>query len=127
LVLDGRITVIGNLAEEVADSPWKFFTVSLALERGDTRLRPGMSVRVSFLLDAVPDAVVVPVDAVFTRGEQSVCYVRRGGETVEQVVAVGKRNETHVEVRRGVSPGEELLLAPPETHVRRQDLPESDA
>lgn len=127
LVLDGRIAMIGNLAEEVSDSPWKFFTVTLLLERGDGRLRPGMSVRVSFLLDAVADAVVVPVDAVFTRGEESVCYVRRGGETFEQVVALGKRNETHVQVRRGISAGEELLLAPPEAHVRRQDLPESDA
>jgi RND family efflux transporter MFP subunit len=127
LVLDGRIALIGSLAEEVPNSPWKFFTVSLQLEHGDSRLRPGMSVRVSFLLDAVRDAVVVPVDAVFTRGEESVCYVRRGGETVEQVVALGKRNETHVEVRRGISEGDELLLSAPEGHVRRQDLPESDA
>jgi multidrug efflux pump subunit AcrA (membrane-fusion protein) len=127
LVLDGRIAVIGSLAEEVADSPWKFFTVSLALERGDPRLRPGMSVRVTFLIDSVPDAVIAPVDAVFTHGDESVCYVRRGGETIEQVVVLGKRNETHVQVRRGIDAGEELLLSVPEGHVRRQDLPPSDA
>lgn len=127
LVLTGRIGVIGSLAEEVPDSPWKFFGVTLQLDRGDARLRPGMSVRVAFLLDAVDDAVVVPVDAVFGAGDASVCYVQRGGETVEQAVALGKRNETHVEIRRGIAAGEELLLAVPDGHVRREHLPESDA
>jgi hypothetical protein len=127
LVLDGRIAVIGSLAEEVADSPWKFFMVSLQLERSDPRLRPGMSARVTFLIDSVQDAVVAPVDAVFTHGDESVCYVRRGGETIEQVVVLGTRNETHIQIRRGIDAGEELLLSVPAGHVRRQDLPASDA
>ena len=125
--LAGHGAQVGNLAEEAADSPWKFFAVRLELERGDARLRPGMSVRITFLLETVADAVLVPIDAVFTHADRSVCYVRRDGETIEQVVALGKRNETHVEVRRGIAAGEELLLTVPEGRVRRLELPEPHA
>ena len=58
-----RLEFIGSLATESADSPWKFFSVRLSLDRTDPRLRPGMSAQVSFLLGSVPDAIVVPLDA----------------------------------------------------------------
>jgi HlyD family secretion protein len=127
VALAGHVAQIGSLAEEVADSPWKFFAVRLELEHGDARLRPGMSVRITFLLETVADAVVVPIDAVFTRADRSVCYVRRRGETFEQAVALGKRNETHVEVRSGIAAGEEVLLSVPEGRVHHVELPEPHA
>ena len=127
LVLRGKISFIGSLAEAVADSPWKFFTVSLALDRTDPRIRPGMSVRVAFELDSREDVVVIPRDAVFTRGERTLCYVRRRGEVVDQQVVLGLTSETHAEVKSGVEAGEELLLDAPVEQVRRVDLPEPSA
>ena len=127
LTVGGRIDFVGNLAEAAADSPWKFFSVRLRLDRADPRMRPGMSARVSFLLDSVKDAVVVPLDGVFTSGDRAVCYVRRRGEIWEQPVFLGRRNETHVEVKSGIAPGEELLLAPPEGRARRVEPAEPSA
>ncbi len=65
LAMNGRIDFVGSLAEAAADSPWKFFSVRLLVDRSDVRLRPGMSVRVSLLLDEARAVVVAPVDAVF--------------------------------------------------------------
>ncbi|MEA2627468.1 MAG: HlyD family secretion protein [Candidatus Binatota bacterium] len=127
LELHGTIDFIGSLAEASDDSPWKFFGVRLALDRSDARLRPGMSVRVSFLLDAAHDVVLVPLDAVFEEGGRDVCFVRRGADAWEQPVVLGLRNETHVEVRRGVSPGEELMLGRPTSGVRRSPPAEPSA
>ena len=73
------------------------------------------------------DAVVVPLDGVFTSGDRAVCYVRRRGEIWEQPVFLGRRNETHVEVKSGIAPGEELLLAPPEGRARRVEPAEPSA
>jgi HlyD family secretion protein len=127
LRLAGRVDFIGSLAQAAADSPWKFFSVRVALGRSDARLRPGMSARVSFAIDSVSNAIVAPADAVFTRGDRTVCYVRRGEDVWEQEVVVGKRSDTHVELRQGVAAGEELLLAEPKGRVRQRVRPEPAA
>ena len=127
LVMNGRIDFIGSLAEASADSPWKFFSVRLLVDRTDPRLRPGMSVRVSFLLDAAHGVVVAPVDAVFPCAGRSCCYVRRAGQIWEQPVALGLANETHVEVKSGLAAGDELLLAVPEAGFRRPAPPTAGA
>ena len=123
LVMNGRIDFVGSLAEASADSPWKFFSVRLLVDRTDQRLRPGMSVRVSFLLDSAHGVVVAPVDAMFSCAGRSCCYVRRAGEVWEQAVTLGLANETQVEVKSGVAAGEELLLAVPQGAVRRREAP----
>ena len=124
LRLQGRIQHIGSLAENVVDSPWKFFPVTLGLESSDERLRPGMSARVEFELRRADDVVRVPADAVFRRGDRQVVFLRRGGAVVEHEVALGIENETHVEIRAGVVDGDELLLETPPGEVPYQALPE---
>ncbi|MGH7899056.1 MAG: efflux RND transporter periplasmic adaptor subunit [Candidatus Binatia bacterium] len=123
VVMNGRIDFIGSLAEQTADSPWKFFGVRLLVDRTDPRLRPGMSVRVSFLLDISPNTIVVPLDAVFSCGGRICGYVRRGGEVWERPLTLGLQNETHAEVKSGVAVGEDLLLSIPRGEVRREKPP----
>lgn len=127
LQLDGRIAHIGSLAQDLVDSPWKFFPVTLTLAKSDDRLRPGMSARVEFELDRADDVVRVPTDAVFQRGDRRVVYRRRGGAIAERQVSLGLANETHVEVRAGVAEGDELLLDAPGHRVPYEPLPEPSA
>lgn len=127
LAMNGRVDFIGSLAEASPDSPWKFFAVRLLVDRTDARLRPGMSVRVSFRLDSASRVVLVPSDAVFPCAGRSCCYVRRRGEIWEQPVTLGLANETHVAVTSGVAAGEELLLGVPRSGVRRRQTPAPSA
>lgn len=127
LELEGRIAHIGSLAEDVTDSPWKFFPVTLTLSSADDRLRPGMSARVEFELARASDVVLVPSDAVFRRGDRTVVYVRRGASVAEHEVRLGLANETHVEVRAGVPEGSELLLEAPAGTVPYEPLAEPRA
>ncbi len=127
LRLRGKIGHIGSLAENVTDSPWKFFPVTLVVSETDDRLRPGMSTRVEFELERVHDVVVAPMDAVFRRGDRDVAYVRRGTAIVERQVRLGLANETHVEIRAGLEPGDRLLLESPSSRVPYEPLPEPSA
>jgi HlyD family secretion protein len=127
LVMNGRVDFVGSMAEATADAPWKFFSVRLLVDRTDPRLRPGMSVRASFLLDEARGVVVAPVDAVFSCGGRSCCYVRRSGGVWEQPVALGVTNETHAEIREGVAAGEEVLLEVPRSGVHRREAPSPSA
>ncbi len=123
LALAGRIGHIGSLAESQADSPWKFFPVTLTLEGTDERLRPGMSARVEFQLENALDVIVVPADAVFVHGDLDSVFVRRGGRITQHEVSLGLSNETHVEVRAGLEPGAEILLEAPSAAVPFRPLP----
>ncbi|MGH7805694.1 MAG: efflux RND transporter periplasmic adaptor subunit, partial [Candidatus Binatia bacterium] len=125
--LAARVDAIGSLAVAGEGGPWKFFDVRLALDGTDSRLRPGMSTRVSFLLDAAAGAVVIPIDAVFGDERSPVCFVRRGDEIWEERVDLGKRDDTHVEIRAGLAVGDEVLLMRPRGSVRRPARPVPNA
>jgi multidrug efflux pump subunit AcrA (membrane-fusion protein) len=127
LVMNGRVDFVGSMAEATPDTPWKFFSVRLLVDRTDPRLRPGMSVRASFLLAEARAVVVAPVDAVFSCGGRSCCYVRRSGGVWEQPVTLGVTNETHAEIREGLAAGEEVLLEVPRGGVHRREAPSPSA
>ena len=95
--------------------------VRVALKQRDARIVPDMGVRVSFLEAAKPDApkatpgALVPGDAIVSREGADVVFVL-AGETVEQrAVVVGRTLGDDREVTNGLSGGETVVLAPPET------------
>lgn len=95
--------------------------VRIALKQRDARIVPDMGVRVSFLEAAKPDApkttpgALVPGDAIVSREGADVVFVL-AGETVEQrAVVVGRTLGDDREVTNGLSGGETVVLAPPET------------
>jgi RND family efflux transporter MFP subunit len=95
--------------------------VRIALKQRDARIVPDMGVRVSFLEAAKPDApkrtpgALVPGDAIVSRESDDVVFIVTG-ETVEQrAVVVGRTLGDDREVTKGLSGGETVVLAPPDT------------
>ncbi len=88
------------------------------LERDD-RVLPDMSAKVIFLSrpapegDAPPKVVVKPA-AVVDRGGRKVAFVVRQDVASETPVEVGGAMGDAVEVRRGLTPGDRVVLNPPE-------------
>ncbi len=114
LELRGRVDYIGTLAQEdEALSGGKYFTVTILVDEVDQRLRPGMSARVELLVERLPSAVYVPLEAVFERGGKHYSYVVDGGSAEAREVLVGPSNENHIVIEAGVEPGERVLLGDP--------------
>jgi HlyD family secretion protein len=113
----GKLNFIGALATSESSQPGeeKFFQVSFILEEEDKRLRPGMTCRTTILSQNRPNALTVPVQAVFTQNETSYCYVANtpGGYTLQQVV-IGARNNDIVEIVDGLQEGDLVSLVRPE-------------
>lgn len=103
--------------------------VRIALKQRDARIVPDMGVRVSFLEKTKPDApkqapgALVPADAIVARAGADVVFVVEG-ETVEQrTVVIGRTLGDDREITKGLSGGETVVVAPPDTlkngaHVR---------
>lgn len=95
----------------------KVFNVIVDFEEGTdtTGLKPGMTVEVELELERLDDVISIPVAAVFTEQEQTYCRKIVDGHYVKTPIKVGRMNETHVEIRDGLSVGDEILLSVPLT------------
>lgn len=77
------------------------------------QVRAGMNAQITVQADSVPDAVQVPVIAVFEQGGAYHCYVEEGGTAVKRTVRIGATNGKQVQIADGVRPGERVYLYDP--------------
>jgi len=122
LVLHGEVSFIGTLAShDDLDETARYFRVHVNLDRGDPRLRPGMTASVNIVGDHVTDALLVPLDAVFSGSDGMVAYrVARNG-IERRRIELGAHDERYAVVNTGLAETDRVLLTePPEHEVRRQ-------
>jgi predicted ABC-type transport system involved in lysophospholipase L1 biosynthesis ATPase subunit len=58
------------------------------------------------------DVVILPVGALFRRGDAWAVYVDEDGRARERAVAIGHRNSLYAEVLEGLEPGDAVVLHP---------------
>lgn len=114
--LTGRIQSISTIAK--ADfSTWpppRNFDLAVALDGGDPRLRPGMTAAIRVAVERLTDALVLPAEAVFADGGQSIVYVVEGRRVSRRVVVIERRNAEQAVVREGLQAGERVALKAPD-------------
>lgn len=93
--------------------------VRIALGVRDARIVPDMGVRVSFLEDkpapTTLSVLYVPVEAVRERDGKTVVFVARDGVARLRAVQVDAASDGMQRVRRGLTAGEQVVLAPAPT------------
>lgn len=87
------------------------FAVEFPVEEVDAKVLIGMRGDVTIEVDAVPDAVVVPVEALFDEGGTTYVYVVDGELLSRTKVTVGTVTETQVQILSGVSAGDVVALS----------------
>ncbi len=119
----GHIKQISTIATADFSGGWPFprnFNVEVALEQTDSRLRPGMTAQLTVVVDQVPNAISIPVQASFQTSGHTVAYVLRGTEFDERVIEPGRRSGDRVLVAKGLRPGERVALKNPMTKDQTQ-------
>jgi RND family efflux transporter MFP subunit len=112
--------------------------VRVALKQRDVRIVPDMGVRVSFLEAAIPDApkqaprAMVPGNAVAKRDGKDIVFVVEDGAVVRRDVTLGRKLGDDIEITKGLSGGESVVLEPADTlsegaHVRIAAEPATEA
>ncbi len=140
----GRVVEVGSSGFNRPQQPdVTFYQVKVLLRDADAELRAGMSVRAEIQTAAHADVAVVPIQAVVERppvrpeGEESradasdtddeevkVVFVIEEGKARQRPVETGISDETHVELRSGVKPGETVVTGPYRT---LRDIKDGDA
>lgn len=80
----------------------------------DVLLRPGLLADVEIIVEKVPNAINVPIQAVFEKEGKQVVYVRNGNRFEARPIKAIKRSENVMIIAEGVKPGEVIAMANPE-------------
>jgi HlyD family secretion protein len=116
----GVVSSVGSVAREVwiwedptAEANQRVFDVLVKVKQARQGLKPGLSARTRIIVKRLPDALYVPLDAVFEREGRSYVYVKRGDAFVRREVKLGDRNDVAVVVLSGLSENESIALSDP--------------
>ena len=111
-VLRGTVSRV----DPVADPNTRQLGVTLSLPNADGSLIGGLFATGRVLTGTTREAVAVPAAAVRTAGSESFVWVVRANRAERRVVTLGERDDARgrVAVARGLSAGEQVLVAPGE-------------
>ena len=81
----------------------------------DVLLRPGLLADVEIIVDKIPNALSLPMQAIFEKDSKPVVYVKKGtgSEYEARVITPLKRSESTMVIASGVNEGDVVLLADP--------------
>ena len=114
--LSGHVSEISAIAKVDFSSGWppkKSFDLIVQLDQTDPRLRPGMSATLRVAVERLPDSILIPARAAFSKHGMTVAYVLHGSNFEERQIEVARRNTDEVAVAKGLKSGERVALKDP--------------
>lgn len=123
--LTGRVVSVANVGEQRPNADAKVFEVRITVQQADTTLRPGMTTGNGIETAVVPNAVHVPLEAVFNEEGTTFVYRRSGGRVLRREVETGAMNDNEIVIARGLEKDDSVLLSPPAdgAHLVMERLP----
>ena len=95
--------------ERAANMQTRLYSVTLTLPSGTDGLLAGMFADVSFHTDVSENTIVVPTEAVLTRGETQYVFIVENGAAKYVEVSVGLTGNGVTEILSGLSAGQQLV------------------
>jgi RND family efflux transporter MFP subunit len=112
----GKISRIGALAKVDFSGGWppsRNFEFEVKLAQSDSRMRPGMTATVRVPADQMANLILIPADAAFQKGTETLAYVLQKNRFVGRPIEIAERGDGELAVDRGLKPGERVALQDP--------------
>jgi RND family efflux transporter MFP subunit len=107
---EGTIASVGTIGQQRDQSTTKTFEVIVDIKGTDPVLKPGMTTSNEIVMESIPEAVYVPIEAVFEKDGKMVVYKNSRA----QEVTLGEKNSNFVVIKSGLEPGDKIALRDPE-------------
>ena len=122
--LEGEVTKVGVLPD--SRNMWmnpdmKVYVTTITIQGVHEWLKPGMSAKVEILVKTLPDVVYVPIQSVRPVEGKYFCLLERGSSQERREVEVGEFNDEFIEIKKGVSAGENVCLRAPEASEKERE------
>ncbi|PWB72009.1 efflux transporter periplasmic adaptor subunit [candidate division GN15 bacterium] len=96
--------------ESMIDPETRTITGRATTPNSDGGLVPGAFAKVEITLERVPDAIVVPSEAVIPDLAGETVFICKNGKAVTMRVTSGIRTETGIQITEGLSPNDTLIV-----------------
>ena len=104
-VFEGRVSVINPLVDPTS----RTFRVKIDIPNPRHILKAGMFARVQIVVDEHKGVILVPREALLTRGGKQVVFVAENPYAIMKPVEVGLINDLYAEIYSGVEDGEMVI------------------
>ncbi len=123
--LKGMVTYVSPVAD--SQFAWlgtdvKVYSTKVEVFGQYSYLKPGMTASVEIIVEELKNVIKVPVQAIYARKGETVCYVARDGYYEARPVLLGSAGESFVHVVKGLEQGDKLLLREPGPGERVVDV-----
>jgi cobalt-zinc-cadmium efflux system membrane fusion protein len=102
---NAEICFIGDILNEET----RTITVRSEVYNTDYKLKPGMFADIQILLNHQTKALVLPKEAILDDGDNSIVFVKKAGKYYPQVVVLGAKEDSLVEILSGIQEGDEVV------------------
>jgi multidrug efflux pump subunit AcrA (membrane-fusion protein) len=107
----GKVAIIANIGEQLANSDSKVFEVLVKIDGSDLMLRPSMTTSNKVITKSFNDVVYVPSESV-QAGTDSITFVyTKDGK--RQIVILGESDDKNIIIEKGLNSGTPVWLSTP--------------
>jgi RND family efflux transporter MFP subunit len=123
-VLRGTVDKVNQYAEPTGwrQANVKEYKAYVSIDEPAPDLRSGMTASVTIRCAEVPDALQVPVQAVYAHGDKFYCFLNNGGKWEAREIIPGPTNDKFFVVESGLNEGERVSMNP-KAFLAQVDLP----
>ena len=102
----------------------KVYPTEIHIDGTHEWLKPGMSAKVEIIVSQLRDVIYIPLQCVMSDAGETIAYVKSSGDPIRQVVKIGEFNDEFVEIKEGLTEGQQVYLIKP---VSGSDDPDEKA
>lgn len=104
-------------ADQTARQESPSVEVNVKLDRVSDEIKPGLTAELKFLTNTKPDTIVIPFDSVLEDEGGNYVYLNKSGYAKKQYVTLGEEFETRVEIQKGLSKEDKVILHPRKNEI----------
>ncbi|HAM70650.1 MAG TPA: hypothetical protein DCM86_03295 [Verrucomicrobiales bacterium] len=108
-----KVAVLPDSQNRWMNPDLKVYVTTITVDGTQDWLKPGMTAKAEIQVDRLADVLYVPVQAITPIDGRQYCYVSGGRSPGRREVEIGQFNDEFIEIRKGVSEGELVLLRQP--------------
>jgi cobalt-zinc-cadmium efflux system membrane fusion protein len=94
---------------DVLNEDTRTITVRSEVNNSDYKLKPGMFADIRILLNHQTNALVLPREAILDDGDNTIVFIAKAGKYYPQIVTLGAREDSLVEILNGIQEGDEVV------------------
>ncbi|MFD2514460.1 efflux RND transporter periplasmic adaptor subunit [Pontibacter locisalis] len=91
------------------DPATRTLQVRALFDNKNEEVRPGAFVRIGLGLKEVEEAILVPTESIIPEAEGHKLFLVKDGKAVPQIVKIGQRSETMIQILEGIEPGDTII------------------